>query len=152
MYHMALSPDGRYLATAGGKTLQVFETLSGNPLAHAEDLERGSSANAVAFSRDGRYLAMGELNGTAWVVEASSGRPAARLAYEGLVVAMAFSPDGGMWLRLARTTRLGSLRLSQEGLWRALSTRIRFMPSPSVRMDGMWPRLARATRSGCLMH
>ena len=50
--------------------------------------------NAVAFSPDGRWVAMGSDDQTARVFEARTGKEVSHLAQQGTVRAVAFSPDG----------------------------------------------------------
>ena len=59
-------------------------------------MEHDDKVNAVAFSPDGKWLAIGS-GSTAWVWEVATGGEVARMAHERSVNAVAFSPDG-RWL------------------------------------------------------
>ena len=88
---VALTPDGRYVATASeDKTARVFDAETGNEIAR---LTHQAGVNAVAFSPDGHWVATGSDDRTARVFEAASGTEVARVAHQGAVEAVAFSPD-----------------------------------------------------------
>jgi len=95
---IALSPDGRYLATASQDyPVRVWEMTNGREVARLEH-ERVVTAvhidMSVAFSPDGHYLATASGDHTARVWEATSGREVMRLTHQDLVWTVAFSPDG----------------------------------------------------------
>ena len=95
---IALSPDGRYLATASQDyPVRVWEMTNGREVARLEH-ERVVTAvhidMSVAFSPDGHYLATASGDHTARVWEATSGREVMRLTHQDLVWMVAFSPDG----------------------------------------------------------
>jgi hypothetical protein len=72
----AWSADGRRVACAGNGLLHVYSTATGAEIAHFE-MQQGP-LTAVAFSRDGRLLASGGVNGTILVWEVPpEPRPAA---------------------------------------------------------------------------
>ncbi len=95
---MALSADGRYLATVEGDgTTRVIEAATGKELSHQK---QEGKVNAIVFNRDGRYVATASEDGkasTVVVMEAATGNEISRLKQEGKVIAIAFSPDG-RWL------------------------------------------------------
>lgn len=113
---VAVSPDGRLIATSGpdgsvllwdGATLAPVRTLA----SHAR------ATWVVAFSPDARELASASSDGTARVVDVASG--AERLRLEGVsrgIATVAWSPDGaGLattgWLRLPERGVVGLVKL-----------------------------------------
>lgn len=73
VYHVAWSPDGQRLVSAGGdNTLRTWETDSGALLS---TLASPYGAERVEWSGDGAYLASLALDGTVNLWEAESGQP-----------------------------------------------------------------------------
>src|SRR5262249_43829069 len=66
---LALSPDGRRLASAHGETLKVWDTQTGEELLTLKVPTEG--VGSVFFSPDGRRLAGGGGEGTVWIWEAT---------------------------------------------------------------------------------
>jgi WD40 repeat protein len=124
-WQMALSPDGRRVATvtgqyiAGGEkyepalspepTVKVFDALTGD-LVRA--FEHGPPVQSVAFSPDGRHLAAGNMMGEVGVWDLDSGTRTALVKssdftswgitksphYCGGIYGLAFAPDGASLL------------------------------------------------------
>ncbi len=96
------SPDGSVLAVfdTKDKTLKLFEAATGKQI--GEPLpEQADSLLSMAFSRDGKYLAVAEPNGSIkiWDVVNRTTTPNLENASEkSPVTALAFSPDGTMLL------------------------------------------------------
>jgi len=96
---MAASSDGRILARAGATAVTLWETNHWKKLG---DLFTGEQTNGVAFSRDGRLLAVGSADKTVTVWKVATRQ--IRHVYTDLAVsqtshgwgpwALAFSPDG----------------------------------------------------------
>jgi WD40 repeat protein/DNA-binding SARP family transcriptional activator len=92
---VAFSPDGRRLATANGAQLEavrVFDTTSGDL---RSQFALPVEANTVTYSPDGGRLATGNFNGTASILDATTGQVLMTLAgHTGGLGRVAFSPDG----------------------------------------------------------
>jgi WD40 repeat protein len=88
---VAISPDGRTLATAGGNNAKLWDAGSGlllKTLPHARALRR------VSFSTDGRLLLSVSNEIAAHVWDVASGTLLWTLAHKSEVTGAAFSPDG----------------------------------------------------------
>jgi hypothetical protein len=91
---IAFSPDGRLVAGSSDTTARVFEALGGRAVLK---LKLQGTAYGVAFSQDGRYLAVaGGGDKTVRVFTIVGGKEVSRLEVgdRDAVVAVAFSPDG----------------------------------------------------------
>ena len=94
---LALSGDGRYVATAGQQgQITLWDVARREPIPPAlpnHDLE---AVTALAFSPDSKWLAVGDTGGhiTLWDVESRTLRGEVTAAHEGTVWALAFTPDG----------------------------------------------------------
>ena len=92
---VAVSPNGKLLAVGGFARLQVFELATGKLLADADSPVGRGGVNSLAFSPDGRTLAVAGDFGRAALFDPATAKE--RLALAGLkkiVNAIAFSPDG----------------------------------------------------------
>ncbi|HEY2154851.1 MAG TPA: hypothetical protein VGH33_04430, partial [Isosphaeraceae bacterium] len=96
---LALSPDGRFLATGSNPPqvatgeVRVWESSTGRlrfpPLPHTNFFA------ALAFHPDGKVLAAGDYNGLVRLWDASAGNEIGRPLPQGeIVIALAYSPDG----------------------------------------------------------
>jgi WD40 repeat protein len=130
--HLIFSPDGKYLATAGGKERKglvsfppkeepddpsvrealLWEVGTGKRLARLEG--SGKAVASVAFSPDAKSVALGDLAGAVRVWEVPSGRlkTRVRLRFDS-ASALAFAPDGEL---LAVGSERGAL-----SVWRLAS-------------------------------
>jgi WD40 repeat protein/serine/threonine protein kinase len=113
---IALSSDGRRVATAGPRIARVWDVETGEPLS-PQLSPRGNMAvlQALVFSPDGRrLLTLSNANGTgeATVWDVESGARAATLPHQAYVTAGAFSADGTL---LMTTT---AAREKNLHLWR----------------------------------
>jgi WD40 repeat protein len=137
---LAFNPDGSLLATSGPiEPIRIVDTATGADWITLETA-KVNNAGAIAFSPDGRTLAVGDRSQLAqeaavFVWEVASGKLRAEYAgHRGHVNAMAFSPDG---LRLATggndTTIL---------LWDVSGQGEAADYKPAVReLDGLWEDL-----------
>ena len=91
---LALSPDGRQIASAGGdETVKIWDMATGSEVRTL----RGHSASleAVAFSPDGKRIASGADDGVIKIWDAASGAELKTLrGHRGWIGSIAFSPDG----------------------------------------------------------
>jgi WD40 repeat protein len=91
---MAVSPDGRYLATGSPEQLvRVWDISSGHLVASSP--ERVRFLHALAFSPDGDLVAYSDERGAVFLWDTSGLRPLRKLvAHDAPANTLAFSPDG----------------------------------------------------------
>jgi WD40 repeat protein len=99
---VAFSHDGQWVATGSNDgTARVWETETGREVARMRH-ESGEAVFDIAFSHDDKWLATGAGNpkeadpSAAVVWDLTTGREIAQLPHESAVVAVDFSPDGGL--------------------------------------------------------
>src|SRR5262249_18757571 len=105
---IAVSPDGKRLATAeGDTTVKVWDAATGRLLLTL--FGHSSYPNTVAFSADGTYRASASEDGTAKIWDATSGKELITLAgHTSGLESAAFSPDGN---RLYTASRDGTAKI-----------------------------------------
>jgi WD40 repeat protein/tetratricopeptide (TPR) repeat protein len=90
---LALSEDGRCLATAGNDlTTRLWSATTGKPL--VPPIKNKLPVHALAYSPDGRSIAVAGEDGTARLLETSAGRELRTMTHDSTVLAVSFSPDG----------------------------------------------------------
>jgi WD40 repeat protein len=104
-YSLAISPDGRTLATTNGRgDLMLWDLWQRAPIRRVSGQQR--TVPSMAFSPDGRLLALaGSGAASTRIVDVASGEVVTRLKKSSFVEVLAFSPAGGV-LATARLTRV----------------------------------------------
>jgi serine/threonine protein kinase/WD40 repeat protein len=111
-----LSPDGQKVAVAlTNGWIRLWDTVSGQPLTPPFRDNSGGTANKqnaavrqLAFSRDGRRLAIGWANGVAQICNTADGKRLAEItAHRGPVSWLVFSPDGHLLATIGEDRTVG---------------------------------------------
>ncbi len=111
---VALSPDGRLLATASAdRTARVWEVPTGRERAR---ITHDGPLYEVALSPDGRLLATASYDERAWMWEVLTGRERARITHSHWINGLAFSPDGRLLATASadRTARVWEVPTGRE--------------------------------------
>ena len=115
VHSVALSADGRLLGVGSRNGARVYEVPSGKELAH---LTHPASVDAIAFSRDAKWIVTGGSDKTARIFRSDSGMEIARLTHEGRVEAVQFSDDG-RWLATGGSDNVA--RVFETGTWKRIA-------------------------------
>ncbi len=88
---IAYSPDGQYLAVAGGIGIWLYPTKTDEP---SDLIEYPQSITNISFSSDGQTLAGGDFYGKVHVWDVRTGKRQQTLDLQRRPVDMSLSPDG----------------------------------------------------------
>lgn len=98
-HHIAFSADGKVLATADYKRIQLWEPDTSKPHGALIATDQTDWIESLALSFDGKLVAAGNRDGSARIWDAATGKPfGARIQQDGWIRAMAFSPDSKLLL------------------------------------------------------
>jgi WD40 repeat protein len=93
IYGVAISPDGKTVASTSKSTIRLRELSTGNDLHELSGHSEG--VTALAFSPDGKNLCSGSYDKTVRIWDVASGKQLHLLeGHKGAVESLAFSPDG----------------------------------------------------------
>ncbi|HEV3143205.1 MAG TPA: WD40 repeat domain-containing protein [Gemmataceae bacterium] len=128
---VAFSPDGRVLASGGGNSfgtneankLHLWDATNGKEIRALPGLKKDGAIQALAFSPDGKLIAVGGYNKEIVLWEAGNGKEIQAWQAKDKVLALKFSPDGQT---LAAGGEGGSV-----GLWDVAA----LTPQPALKED-----------------
>ena len=151
---IAYSPDGRWLAVAGGDpgllgSARLWRVAPGDLESPRELVEGQDGVFAVAFSPDSQLVAVGGADRAVRIWEVETGRPVTTIEdHADWVLGLAFSPDGKRIATASRdrTSKVFDVR-TKESLVAFGGHARRSTRSPSAPRQ-LWPPAAATTRSG----
>ena len=114
----AFSPGGGLLATADfDKNVRVFDTRTWSKV--AEYKARAGTINSIAFSPNGRYIAVGGRSNVIDLIEAQTGKLVIQLPTNADVEELVFAHNSGFlaWSGDDNTARVVDARLQEEEEW-----------------------------------
>lgn len=123
---IALSGDGRHVASAAGRTLRVATAADGRVI---REVEAAGRVTAIAFAPGGSSVAAGDDTGAVVLAPLDGSRPAS-LRLDSAVTSLAFTPDGS---RFAAGDARGAITLiatataTNEGTVRRWSQPLRWI-------------------------
>jgi WD40 repeat protein len=134
IWYSAFSPDGKVLATVGhgnftGKDrVMIWDVATGNRIRLMERHTQRSSH--VAFSSDGRWLAVGGWDEAMWVWDMNlAEKPIVLPRHAGPVLGVAFSPDGCHLASCGGYKGKGEIKIWDARLWRGRQSPDRLPPA-----------------------
>jgi WD40 repeat protein/class 3 adenylate cyclase len=100
IYAVAVSPDSKYVLTGETATATLWNVLTGERIrTFPRDLWVGNPILSVAYSPDGKYVLTGSGEGTARMLDATTGEQIHQFfGHRGAIFSMTFSPDGNTLL------------------------------------------------------
>ena len=140
---VAFSPNGQYALVAGEKDPKLWELATGRLVDNFG--EQSHSSNTGAISRDGKYVLVGNSDGTLQLWQLRSGRLLRTFeGHSAIIASVAFSPDGryavsGSWDKLVKLWEVGSGREIRtfEGHSEEVSS-VAFSPDGRHVLSGSW--------------
>ena len=126
---LAFSPEGSHIVGTRGTELAVWDVKTGR--ADPSFTDKSLGTECVAFSRDGKYIGLGDQVGDLFVVDAKSGKELRHIwTLLGPLQSIAFSPDG------KRIVSGGKNRLK---LWELKSAQsLRRIDAPLLDVEQVW--------------
>ncbi len=92
---LAFSPDGKWLASGGYRTVKLWQRPSNSQLGKLEGIE--GEPQSLAVSPDGKLAAIGEAGGKVKLFDIAAGKPTKTFeGHSGPVTGVAFSSDGAL--------------------------------------------------------
>lgn len=133
---VAISRDGRYLATGGDDNFaRVFEASTNKTWIERRTVRHFDAVRAVALSADGQYMASGGEDGTTRVIEVATGRDTP-IPGRAVILAVAFGPTGN---RLATANGNNTVRILDMPLNRETVVRLdQAVSALAFSRDGRW--------------
>jgi hypothetical protein len=118
--YVAFSPDGKWLVSGSGREYQIREVGTWNLRQRLADNPSSGLLRPMAFSRDGRMLAIGITHDTVQLIDTATWRELATLEapHPTILWSLSFSPDGTHLAvgSKARLSQLWDLRLIRRQL------------------------------------
>ncbi len=151
LHRVWMSPDGRFVATSHNRVAEGIAggacvwRLDGREPALLLDVPEGMHGNALAFSRNGRQLAIGHAKGSVSVYDLTTGERVRRLANTATVVHLAFHPRAS---RLALGCQNGRVLLFDVDTGAELPA-LRHPPGVSFTYSVAWNPDGRRLAAGC---
>jgi RNA polymerase sigma factor (sigma-70 family) len=138
IYRGAFSPDGNWFAGVGREdVLLLYDVITGKIARRVNVPAMVHGNRTLAFSADSRVVALGDDEGTAYLLEVASGKCRRRLigGHKGNISALLFSPDGGRLISGSIDTTAIAWDLTGR-----LNANLR--PLGAAELDACWAELA----------